>query len=87
MTMLSEPERKRYIEIGEAIGLGLLRIGAISAFCVVLAGYVLGKLFNHDDCDQSFWIQCGMTVVTDAKTGQQYLLSPHGGIIQRAEKP
>lgn len=36
-----------------------------------------------DDCDVDRYNRCGLKVVTDAKTGKQYLLSPHGGIIER----
>jgi hypothetical protein len=37
-----------------------------------------------DSCDESRWKRCGLKVVTDAGTGKQYLVSPGGGIIERA---
>jgi hypothetical protein len=36
-----------------------------------------------DDCDIDKFNRCGVKVVTDNKTGKQYLLSPYGGIIER----
>lgn len=36
-----------------------------------------------DDCDKSRWDRCGVKVVTDAKTGKQYLLTKQGNIIER----
>lgn len=36
-----------------------------------------------DDCDASFWHRCGMRILTDHKTGIQYLETRGGGLIER----
>lgn len=59
--------------------------GVLECVCLfVIIGSVALFLFTpKDDCDKSYFDRCGMKVVTDSKTGKQYLLSPHGGIIER----
>lgn len=56
---------------------------------LVIAGFLIASawdmLFAHDDCDKDFWHHCGADVITDAKTGVQYLTTPSGGIIERKE--
>jgi len=39
-----------------------------------------------DDCDRSWNDRCNMQVLTDNKTGQEYLVTRQGGIIERKEK-
>ena len=39
-----------------------------------------------DDCDKSVWERCGVKIVTDHKTGVQYLVTPDGGIILREQR-
>jgi hypothetical protein len=65
----------------------LFAVGVMQAVAVVLflALIVDVALHDKDDCDKSFWDRCGVSIVTDAKTGKQYLVSPHGGIIERAK--
>jgi hypothetical protein len=53
---------------------------------MMLIGTVATYLFTSgDDCDKSRWNRCGLEVVTDNKTGIQYLVTSHGGIIKRNE--
>ena len=57
--------------------------------CIFIAIWaVVGLVQGHpnDDCDASYWQPCGLKVVTDHKTGIQYLVSPNGGIIRRERK-
>ena len=54
---------------------------------MMIIGMVTGLLFfPPDDCDKSFWDRCGLEVKTDNKTGVQYLITPSGGIIERAKQ-
>lgn len=39
-----------------------------------------------DDCDQSAWTRCNMTVLTDYKTGVEYLSDSKGGLVKRETK-
>jgi hypothetical protein len=50
------------------------------AFSYIVHGF---GLVPKDDCDRSTWDRCNMRILTDAKTGQQYLETTGGGIIAR----
>lgn len=41
--------------------------------------------YGQDDSDASPWERSGMQVMTDHKTGVQYLSDGHGGLIRRGE--
>ncbi|WP_331300330.1 hypothetical protein [Methylobacterium oryzae] len=63
-------------------------LGILDAVCVVLVigivlSFLLSALMPPDDCDRGRFDRCGMKVLTDAKTGQEYLVTPEGGIIER----
>ena len=52
----------------------------------IIIGYCISFLLTPvDDCDRSRWDRCGLKVVTDNKTGIEYLVSSGGGIIKRGE--
>jgi len=64
-------------------------LGVISALWPALTAVVLISLavsIAPDDCDSSFWHRCGMNVLTDHKTGVQYLESKHG-LVKREDRP
>ena len=88
MSMTRE-EKKHWQGVGYHIAIGVMT----AAWVVVVASMVLAYLISGtgwvhptDYCDRSTWDRCGMKVLTDAKTGQQYLETPGGGIIARATK-
>lgn len=63
-----------------------LGAGAITGIAAVM---LVGSLITNtlqlgvDDCDRSAWDRCGAAIVTDAKTGLQYLRTTGGGITPR----
>lgn len=64
----------------------MLGAGAITGMAtVLLVGALIMNTFElgMDDCDASAWDRCGARVVTDARTGLQYLVGPGGGITPR----
>ena len=61
--------------------------GCIDACCTffvfcVIAGVVWNYFTPLDDCDRDRWHRCDMTVLTDQKTGKQYLKAG-GGLVER----
>lgn len=62
-------------------------LGVIYALglCMLIGWVIISIFVPKDDCDVSRWTRCGMMIATDHKTGKEYLLSPHGGIIERGK--
>ncbi len=53
----------------------------------MILGYALIYFLTPvDDCDKSRWERCNMKILTDYKTGKQYLTTANGGIIERGAK-
>ena len=70
-------------KLGRNLAWGFVDVIAV----IIVFSAIVNLVFDHDDCDKSWWKKCGLKVVTDAKTGIEYLLSPDGGIIERNKKP
>ncbi len=76
-SMTTDDARK----LGFHFTLGVFQFLALA----IVLGYVFDLVFvPADDCDRSRFDRCGLKVVTDAKTGKQYLVSSGGGIVERA---
>jgi len=74
---------KKFIKIGFFLAFGFLQVYTL----VLVVSWAIGIFFIPvDDCDKDRWNRCGMHVVTDNKTGKQYLITSGGGIIERATK-
>lgn len=85
------------LEIHNARKIGaLITFGVIDAL-VVLAVFTviiltIGTLFlnligyNVNDCDLDKWKRCKMEILTDYKTGVQYLSDSKGGLVKRELK-
>lgn len=59
-------------------------MGCVGMF--YMAAWVIGSLITPlDDCDRGRFDRCQMKVLTDAKTGQEYLVTKGGGIIKREQ--
>ena len=81
---MTEKDKKSWRDAGYHFTWGVL--GAIGTILlIVMAVQFAYNAFNigTDDCDRSAWHRCGMRVLTDAKTGQQYLVTSGGGITPR----
>ena len=74
-------DKKAMRDIGRALAWGFLDV---LFFCFAI-GYCIAFIITPvDDCDRSRWDRCEMRVLTDNKTGIQYLVTSGGGIIERA---
>lgn len=60
-------------------------IGMLFIFACNLVRDLCG--WNLDDTDRDAWHRSNMTVLTDAKTGVQYLSDGKGGLTPRLAKP
>lgn len=62
-------------------------IGNVIIVAVILCaiGWGIRSLFavGMDDTDRSRWDRSGLEVLTDAKTGVEYLSDGHGGLVRR----
>ncbi|WP_106478133.1 hypothetical protein [Phytohalomonas tamaricis] len=59
-------------------------LGAMVAICISLtiASWINDAFKPHDSCDGPNG-RCGMSILTDHKTGLQYLRTPDGGLYPR----
>ena len=79
---------EKEIQKGYNVARGAIRyitkIGCIY-IAIILALSLLRTLFGFgiDDSDKDTWHRSGVTVITDYKTGIQYLSDGHGGMVQR----
>jgi hypothetical protein len=62
-------------------------IGLLVAAAIVV--HVLDNYFDigTDDSDLDGWHRSGFTILTDHKTGLQYLSDGHGGLVLRGRTP
>lgn len=58
-------------------------MNGVGAVILLIAVTIIGLSFRTDDTDQSWWQRSGVSVVTDARTGCQYLKSAFGGLTPR----
>ena len=86
---MDKAEKKHWQQVGYHVAIGVMTAGWV----VIVAGMVIAYLIAGlgwfqptDDCDRSTWDRCGMRVLTDAKTGHQYLETPSGGLIARQSR-
>ena len=82
---MTKEEKKHWQGVGFHFAWGvMLAVWLIAVTAFGISYLVNGLLRATDDCDRSSWDRCGMRVLTDAKTGQQYLVTTGGGIVPRA---
>lgn len=82
---MTKDEKNHWQAVGFHVAWGaMLAIWIVAAFGFGFS-YLAGGLGwrAKDDCDRTTWDRCGMRVLTDAKTGQQYLVTTGGGIVAR----
>jgi len=79
----SGPARK----LGRELALGFLDIAVLCVFILFCVSLLLQAITPTDDCDRGRFDRCGMRVLTDEKTGTQYLETSKGGIIERNHNP
>lgn len=72
---------------GRQIALGFLDIAVLCVFVLFVVSLILQAIMPTDDCDRGRFDRCGLRVLTDAKTGVQYLVTNDGGIIERKDTP
>jgi hypothetical protein len=76
---------KTFRKIGFDIARGFCEFIAI----LFIISFVLTKAYNYfrpiDDCDRAWNDRCGFSILTDNKTGIQYLVTRQGNIIRRGE--
>ena len=70
-------------KLGRQIAWGFLDVFVIIMIVGFVVSYALQAVMPTDDCDAGKFDRCGMSVLTDAKTGQEYLVTSKGGIIKR----
>ena len=71
-------------KFGVGFALGVLKVaGWLVVVCFLLSWLLLALGSGMDDTDSSRWNRSGVSVVTDHKTGLQYLRTPGGGITPR----
>lgn len=93
VTINGDEELDKLVErIGKNLMEGALTAIAWTALSIVCFAAVLTLLSNWtdwgvDDSDASSWNRSGFKVMTDHKTGIQYLSDGHGGLIERKKVP
>lgn len=74
-------------EIGKGIANGIIKQIVLAAVLVIIFSFPVNWLFRWfypiDSTDFSKQKRSGVSVVTDAKTGIEYLVTPQGGITPR----
>lgn len=75
------PARK----LGREMALGFLDVAASCVLVLFVVSFLLQAIMPTDDCDRGRFDRCGMSVLTDNKTGVQYLVTSDGGIIERKQ--
>jgi hypothetical protein len=68
---------------GRQLALGFIDVAVLCVLIMFVVSLVLQTIMPTDDCDRGRFDRCGMRVLTDEKTGQQYLVTSKGGIIER----
>lgn len=83
---ITRTDEQKWRDQGFYFTVGVLR--ALWGIMIVGIIVYLGLNFfgiNTDDCDKSAWHRCGMEVLTDNKTGVQYLYT-NGALIVRQKR-
>ncbi|MGJ8513117.1 DUF6440 family protein [Carnimonas bestiolae] len=62
---------------------GFSFMGGASTFAALVL--IVASLFNHHDSTDELGSRSGVKIVTDAKTGMQYLRTSGGGITPRVD--
>jgi hypothetical protein len=88
-TGIIEMTGKSAEQLGYSIAKGAIRYLVKFAFAVWIVVLLIVAINNAagvgtDDCDLDAWHRCGVKVITDHKTGVQYLMAPNGGLVRRA---
>jgi hypothetical protein len=88
-TGIIEMTEKNAERLGYALAKGAVGYLVKFAFAVWIVVLLIVAINNAagvgtDDCDLDAWHRCGVKVITDHKTGVQYLMAPDGGLVQRA---
>jgi len=77
--MLFIDESREARTIAQGVFYGLLYMLVLVTISMWMSGVFRGITgIGSDDCDKSAWHVCGANVITDAKTGLQYLSTGHG---------
>ncbi len=75
-----------YRKIGREFTKGVFDMILVFLFMAFIVLYTIQYFEPIDDCDRAWNDRCGMRVLTDNKTGQEYLVTRQGGIIERKTK-
>lgn len=84
---VTEIEKKRWRAAGRQMMKGAL--DEVANVCLAIIIFLIAYQWLAepvDDCDRSAWDRCGAKVITDHKTGVQYLEGEDGGLIVREER-
>jgi len=77
--MLFIDESREARTIAHGVFYGVLYVLVVVIICMWVSDVFRGITgIGSDDCDKSAWHPCGADVVTDARTGLQYLKTPYG---------
>lgn len=66
--------------------LAVVNLLIVYAFAGILVSVVLHLAVPTDDSDKSRFVRSGMQVLTDHKTGVEYLKTPEGFLVRRDGK-
>lgn len=72
-------------EYGREFAKGCADVVIFILFILALSSAIINMLFPADDSDFGKFNRSGVDVITDAKTGKQYLVTPKGGIVARQD--
>lgn len=70
-------------KFGREIALGFFDVIFLLLIISVVVSLLMQAIMPTDDCDRGRFDRCGLRVLTDEKTGTQYLVTSKGGIIER----
>ena len=82
---MKERKYDSFIAVGRDFGYGLISAASwtITICWIVVAAWTHFFPAAFDDSDLDKDTRSGVSIVTDYKTGLQYLATPNGGIVQR----
>lgn len=84
----NKTDEMKWTRMGRYFALGALEVIAFVTFVgylIIGAASWMG-IPRVDDCDVNAFHRCGLRVLTDNRTGTQYLVTEGGGIVER-KKP
>lgn len=73
-------------KLGRQFILGVFDVLFVLLCMTFIVLYTIQYFKPIDDCDRAWNDRCDMRVLTDNKTGQEYLVTRQGGIIERKTK-